>query len=301
MEIKLSPGVYVVAVSGGVDSMALLDLLARQRKPAPRLIVAHFDHGMRPDSRLDRELVQKAARQYGLAFVYGRAELGSGASEAAARQARYAFLDKIKTASGARAIVTAHHSDDLIETAIFNLLRGGGRLSLTSLYSDEIIRPLINFSKHELVAYAKSRGLDWRDDPTNQDLRYRRNYIRHKIVPRLGAARLTKFKSIIDAAYGLNQKVDKEVAKLLQALEENNELKKLSFIKLPHDVAREALAAWLRRAGIRQFDKKMLERLTVAAKTLRAGKNVDITANYQLAIGKQGLKIIQRGGWHARG
>ena len=106
MEITLPGGRYVVAVSGGVDSVVLLHMLAGQRakdkrqsrtnsalSPQPSaLIIAHFDHGIRLDSVEDRKLVQKQAKQYGLPFVYDRAELGAGASEATAREARYAFL-----------------------------------------------------------------------------------------------------------------------------------------------------------------------------------------------------------------
>ncbi|QQS18837.1 hypothetical protein IPL68_02130 [Candidatus Saccharibacteria bacterium] len=86
--------------------------------------MAHFDHGIRPDSVEDRKLVQKLAKQYGLPFVYDRAELGAGASEAVAREARYAFLSRVKEAVGADAIITAHHEDDVLETIIINWLRG---------------------------------------------------------------------------------------------------------------------------------------------------------------------------------
>src|SRR5665213_799396 len=131
MNVDLVPGKYVVAVSGGVDSISLLHIL--QAQPGVRLIVAHFDHGIREDSVEDRRLVQNVAREYRLPFVYDAGNLGVDTSEAAARQARYRFLRRVQQASGARAIVTAHHQDDLLETAILNLLRGTGRKGLTAL------------------------------------------------------------------------------------------------------------------------------------------------------------------------
>lgn len=298
MEIQLAPGTYVVAVSGGVDSMTLLDLLARKQKAARRnrtapfcFVVAHLDHGIRPNSHLDRRLVQSAAHRHKLAFVYDQVELGPAASEATARWARYEFLNAVKRASGATAIITAHHGDDLVETAILNLLRGSGRKGLTALYSDEIIRPLIEFSKRELVAYGKSRGLTWREDPTNRDVRYRRNYIRRRVVPRLGAAGLAEFKKTIQAVHRLNREIDGELAKLLQKLEIKGSLKRADFIKLPHAVALEIMAAWLRGKNVRQFSKKTLERLVVAAKTFGAGKQADVVAKRRLVVGRDKLSL----------
>ena len=115
----LQPGTYVVAVSGGVDSMVLLDLLAKQ--PDIKLIVAHYDHGIRSDSKLDRELVASSAKKYKIPFVYESGNLGPGTSENQARIARYNFLRKVQKESKADAIVTAHHQDDALETAILNI------------------------------------------------------------------------------------------------------------------------------------------------------------------------------------
>src|SRR3990172_5722177 len=132
VDIKL--GTYVVAVSGGVDSVVLLHLLVQKGQRAEgrgqskyNFIVAHFDHGIREDSKLDRELVQELAKKYNLPFVYNQGNLGPKASEATARDARYAFLNKVKDSVSAQAIITAHHQDDVLETAIINLLRGTNR------------------------------------------------------------------------------------------------------------------------------------------------------------------------------
>jgi tRNA(Ile)-lysidine synthetase-like protein len=105
--MHLSDGRYVVAVSGGVDSVALLDILRQQT--GLELIVAHFDHGIRKDSCQDRLLVEQLAKRYGLTFVYEEAKLGPRTSEETARRARYAFLNKVMREHQAVAIVTAHH------------------------------------------------------------------------------------------------------------------------------------------------------------------------------------------------
>src|SRR5690348_16932946 len=113
MDISIKPGKYIVAVSGGVDSMVLLNLLAKSK--GLDLIIAHFEHGIRSDSKEDLELVRAAAAHYGLPFVWEHGHLGPNASEAAAREARYTFLRRVRAEHAAKAIVTAHHQDDLLE------------------------------------------------------------------------------------------------------------------------------------------------------------------------------------------
>jgi tRNA(Ile)-lysidine synthase len=171
MRVELEkPGTYVIAVSGGVDSMALLDLLVESITEKQKLVVAHVDHGMRPDSAEDRKLVEKTAKALNLDFEYLEARLGPNASEETAREVRYKFLYHIKDKYKAEAIITAHHEDDLIETAIINLIRGTSRKGMSSLSSREgIIRPLLTYPKAELIKYAKSSKLVWREDSTNSD------------------------------------------------------------------------------------------------------------------------------------
>src|SRR5688572_18243464 len=174
MNFRLSPGKYVVAVSGGVDSMVLLDLL--RERPKLELIVAHFDHGIRKESARDRKLVQRIAKSYDLPFFYAEGNLGPKAGEALAREARYAFLRKIQEEQGAKAIITAHHQDDMLETAIMNLLRGTGRRGLSSLKSrKELVRPMLEWTKKGIREYAEERDLVWAEDVTNDDERYLRN------------------------------------------------------------------------------------------------------------------------------
>lgn len=165
---------YIVAVSGGVDSMVLLDMMVRTG--GHELIVAHFDHGIRSDSHLDMQLAKEAADRHGLQFETRREELGKAASEALARERRYAFLRSLAEKHSAT-IVTAHHLDDLVETVVINVTRGTGWRGLAALNS-EVVRPLLDVEKSELIAYARRHGIRWREDPTNTSPVYLRNRVR---------------------------------------------------------------------------------------------------------------------------
>jgi tRNA(Ile)-lysidine synthase len=293
MAKELPTGTYVVAVSGGVDSGVLLDMLASQ--PGLRLIVAHYDHGIREDSAEDREHVEALARNYKLPFIYEEGKLGKGASEDAARQARYEFLRRVKKEQGADKIVTAHHQDDLLETVIHNLTRGTGRLGLAPMRSSpDIVRPLIDTPKSELLAYAKEHKLKWREDSTNSDETYKRNYIRHKIVPRLSPAGREKLLKLAEKTGEHNQEIDKLIRVFLRATSSGQELHRHDFIMLDHALSREVMAAWLRANSIRDFDKTTIERLTHAAKTFSAGKRSDVNGKWQLKIKKDNLALVAR-------
>lgn len=346
MKIEIDPGVYVVAVSGGVDSMVLLDLLVQQVKseklkvkrnhknnfqlstfnfqlsPLAKLdmsreprdmshkkdsqlsrlksqdpslfifVVAHFDHGIRPDSNEDRHLVQETAKKYGLPFVFDHGNLGAGVSEATARDARYKFLRSVAKASGAKAIITAHHQDDLLETAIINMMRGTGRRGLSSLNdSGDIKRPLLNFTKAEIINYAKENKITWHEDPTNRDTSYLRNYVRHEIVPKLSQAQKKEMLGHIGKLGELNKNIDSILENLVG---KQPVLDRQWFISLEHKVALDVIAGWLREHSIKDFDSKRLELLVRAAKTYQSNKQIDIDKNHRLLVKKDILALFVR-------
>jgi tRNA(Ile)-lysidine synthase len=293
MRIQLRPGRYVIAVSGGVDSMTLLDLLATESADN-QMTVAHFDHGIRSDSESDRFFVQSLAEKYGLPFIYERANLGQTASEEVARKARYAFLERVRLQTGATAIITAHHQDDVLETAILNMIRGTGRKGLTSLSNRPgIMRPLLEYPKIDITAYALTHQLEWREDSTNQDLGYRRNYIRHKVMPRIDKVSRATMYAIIKQQRLLNMQIDAAIINQLHQQTSSGIINRKYFNKLPHDVSKEVLATWLREQGVRSFDAQTLERLVVGAKTVRPGKRLDVSGGRYILIDKDDLALAR--------
>lgn len=292
MNVLVEPGKYVVAVSGGVDSVVLLDVLSKL--PRLDLVVAHFDHGIRPVSAADALFVSNLAKKYRLPYKTARVELGPDASEAAARQARYDFLYLVQKQAGARAIITAHHQDDLLETAIFNIIRGTGRRGLTALKSTNAIRrPLLETPKSDILAYAAQQNLSWHEDTTNHDQRYSRNYIRHRLLVRFDANARQQLLTHIHHLQTVNDELDQLLAVLVPA---TNGLDRQWFSSLPHLVSREVMANWLRRNQLANFDKPTLERLTIQAKVRPVGKRLDVRKGYQLIISEKclALKLSER-------
>jgi len=260
-----------------------------------KLIVAHFDHGIRDDSKQDRLHVQQAAKHHGLPFIYDEAHLGPGTSEAEARKTRYAFLHGARKAAGAIAVITAHHQDDVLETAIINLLRGTNRRGLSALKSHpNLHRPLLHMPKNELIAYAQLHGVKWREDSTNQDTTHLRNYVRHRIVSRFSDLERIKFLAHLGVLGTLNRQIDEVLINELHQQPHTHALDRHWFIMLPHTVAREVLATWLRQRGVSNVDKKRLELLVSSAKTLHSGKRVDIDLKCYLQITADQLALKHR-------
>lgn len=168
---------YVVAVSGGVDSVVLLHALHRQF--GHNLVVAHVDHGIRPESGEDAAFVRDLAAHYDVPFEMTQLRLGSGASEELARDRRYGFLREVAEKCDGH-IVTAHHADDVVETIAINLLRGTGWRGLAVFGAHDIHRPMTVWFKHEIIEYAQKYKLQWREDATNASDVYLRNRVRRQ-------------------------------------------------------------------------------------------------------------------------
>jgi tRNA(Ile)-lysidine synthase len=189
------PGTVVVAVSGGPDSVALLDLLQQLAPEAGlTLVVAHADHGIHPESAVVATAVRRLAERMALPCEVGELALGAGATETAARRARYAWLRAVREQRGARYVATAHHRDDQIETILSRLLRGSAPAGLAGMAARArggLVRPLLPFTKAELAAHVAARELPSHDDPAHRDPKHLRNWVRRTLVPliteRLGA------------------------------------------------------------------------------------------------------------------
>ncbi len=182
----LGAGSWLLAVSGGMDSMVLLDAAA-ETLDHDGLTVATFDHGTGRAASVAAELVADRALDLGLGCVRGTADVAGG-SEAEWRAARWTFLRDVASRVGAR-IVTAHTLDDQIETVFMRALRGAGPRGLAGLYAvSPVARPLLETTRDEIAQYAAGDGTPYVTDPSNSDRRHLRNRVRLDLLPAIEAA-----------------------------------------------------------------------------------------------------------------
>ncbi|MBF0296519.1 MAG: tRNA lysidine(34) synthetase TilS [Magnetococcales bacterium] len=185
----------VAAVSGGGDSVALAGLLLQSGLVAPEnLILAHFDHNLRPDSGSDRQFTEQLATAWGLPCItatWNDRPVG-GNLHAQARAARYGFLIATARKTGATVVATGHQMDDRAETFLDRLLRGSGTTGLAAMPPTRplapgitLVRPLLAFRHQELQAWLMGEKIPWREDPGNANLCFLRSRIRHQLLPEL--------------------------------------------------------------------------------------------------------------------
>jgi len=181
-----------VGFSGGLDSHVLLHLLASIRKDTPPLQAIHIHHGLQPQADDWTYHVQLVCDQLAIPLKVITVDIDTGTGmgvEAAARAARYeAFAEAMKAGEG---LLTAHHRDDQAETLLLQLFRGAGPAGLAAMPRWAPFaqgwhgRPLLPISREGLERYASRHELEWIDDPSNEDVRFRRNFIRHRLMPLL--------------------------------------------------------------------------------------------------------------------
>lgn len=270
---------YVVAVSGGVDSVVLLHKMANDH-PVSDLVVAHFDHGIRDESADDAAFVAELAGQNGVLFETKRENLGKNASEERARNRRYAFLRDVAKKHKAT-IVTAHHADDVVETIAINLTRGTGWRGLAVMDSRDIDRPLLGQTKKELIEYAKTHNLEWREDVTNQDTKYLRNDLRQRLA-KLDTDSHRLLRLYRDRQGFLRSMVDNEIDRLVGA----SPYSRYMFIAVSNVTAQELLRGVFVKEGVTVPTRPQLQRALHAIKVLHAGKRHNVATGISLHFTK---------------
>lgn len=231
-------GRLIAAVSGGSDSMALLEILNDLRDTIPfELSVAHFEHGIRPEAVLERELVERRAESLGLPVMIGSANVPYEARkrrmgiEETGRILRYDFLERCALSWKACAVALGHTKDDQVETILHNLLRGSGLRGLCGMPERRglFIRPLLGCSRAELREFLRKRGVRWATDSSNIDISFTRNRIRRVLIPLLRKRFNPAIEdSLIRLASNLAESRDaleKSIKKILPEITEDEEVR----------------------------------------------------------------------------
>lgn len=287
---------YLLAISGGLDSTALAHLLHRS---GISFCMAHCNFNLRgEESDGDEHFVRVLASQLGLQVhvksfdtqTYG-SEKGVS-TQMAARELRYQWFSELLQQEDYKGLIVAHHADDQIETVLLNLLRGTGIEGLYGMSEnrEKIIRPLLPFSRSSLEEFAANEGITWREDSSNATIDYKRNYIRHQVVPQLkgfdpGALSLLQhsFDRVKDTGKAFFYLHDLWAALHVRHEEGFQYLELAALEKAPGK--KSLLFYWLRPYG---FSFQQLDDVLAALERKEAGK-VFQTAEYALNLDREHL------------
>lgn len=197
-------------------------------------------------------------------------------------------------------MVLAHHRDDVVETAVINIIRGTGRKGLSSLKSTpDKIRPLLHLTKSQVLQYASNNKLDWVEDETNSDPKYLRNKIRIALTKSDELER-EKFATSLQKINEKNDLLESEIANLLQyKCRGKAVLSRSWFVLLPHSIATEVVHAILSRIKVQNIDSDKVERLTIAIKVAQPGSRHDIDRSSEMIITKRSARFVDRQSLHA--
>lgn len=263
---------YLIGVSGGRDSVALLHLLlARGYR---KLVVCHLDHRLRGRaSTADARFVERLAKAHALAFESKRIDVRRLAGETrqsletAGRAARLEFFAGVARRRRCRVVFLGHHADDLVETFLINLFRGSGtrgQRSIQGVTTREvdgtdltIVRPLLAQTRAELAAYVEQHRLRFREDASNQSLDSLRNRVRHRVIPLLGKEFERDIRGTVRRAAVIAADDDVFLTGLLPAPAERLAVKQLR--KMPAALQRRAIARWLSDARVAGVGFEVIE------------------------------------------
>ncbi|HNZ50419.1 MAG TPA: tRNA lysidine(34) synthetase TilS [Bacilli bacterium] len=246
----------VVAVSTGLDSMVLLSsLLSWRQKEHFKIIVAHFNHHERAQSKEEQEFIEQFCQQQKITCFIGHLKLRDrGNFQALARKRRYAFFKQVCESTKADYLLLAHHADDNVETIMMRLLRGSNLLGYAGMeavlpfHNSTLLRPFLEITKQALVDYAKQTAIKFFEDTSNQEDYYTRNRLRHHLLPMLQAEQpqyVEKFKAFSDTLKGAQAVISDQVKRFVReqctVIENETSFSKTAFLSLSKYLQTEVL------------------------------------------------------------
>ena len=275
---------YVLAISGGVDSVVLLDVMSRTEKD---IVVAHFDHGIRQDSAADARFVEALAAKYRAQYIGQREELGTDASEEQARERRYAFLNDIAADFGGT-VATAHHQDDIVETVALNLRRGARWRGLAGMSDSRILRPLSSWTKQQVYEYAAKHRLEWCEDETNSSEKYTRNTLRRLLQQKTSPEVRFEVYELWRQQRKLRRTIEAELKRF-----DKQVLGRYFLTQIEENVAIELLYYYILRQFSASLLNSQLEQTLIAVKTGRPGTMWQLGSNVVMKLTAKSV-IIDR-------
>ncbi len=289
----LAPGDTVLAaVSGGADSVALLvGLLDLREELEIAVVAAHLDHGLRGvESTADRAFVEALARRLGVPCFVEAATVPPGNVEAEARRVRYAFLERAAGALGATKIATGHTRDDQAETVLLRIVRGAGPRGLGGIRPrrGRIIRPLLRCDRIQVRGFLVERGLEWRRDLSNFDMRLERARVRHGFLPALSRELNPRLAATLAGLADLMREEDALLDRLAAAGARHAVLAIPMLEALERPLARRAVRIWWRRHGSgRRLARDHVEAIVALALRPAGGGQIAVPGGSVVRSGRE--------------
>ncbi|HVF30920.1 MAG TPA: tRNA lysidine(34) synthetase TilS [Pyrinomonadaceae bacterium] len=304
LELPFDDASIVVAVSGGADSMSLVtalhDLTVR-KKLRLRILVAHFNHGLRgAESDADEEFVRNYAEQFGFEFRSGSGKITRrGNLEQNARDSRYKFLSELAVRENANQVLTAHTLNDQAETLLINLIRGSGPEGLAGMkqmrqLNNEVLlaRPLLGWARREETeSFCRDFSIEYRSDTMNDDLAFTRVRVRKSIIPALAEINPRIVETLARTADLIGNKSNHDASKVRQSPSaEALELKSLRLLAKPDLYS--ALRSWIRerRGNLRSIQLKHIDAIERLIHSRKSGNTVEIPGHG--AVVKRGGMLV---------
>ena len=299
----------IVAFSGGADSTALALILRCLGVP---LVLAHLDHGLRPESADEAASARRFAERLGVSCVVRRVDVGALADaeglglEDAGRRARYAFFEEVRRVEKADWIATGHHLDDLSEDVLLRLVRGAGWPGLGGMKAVDpvrrIMRPLLGTPRAALEAFLRSLGVDWIEDASNRSDAFRRNRLRNLPLLRAENPSLSRsVRTLWELAREDERYWDAELIPVFAQLRREDEgllLPRAAFVGLPRAARLRVYAGLFSRFGRGQAQAETLFRLDEAAVASRSRKVFQFPGAVCIETNGEGLKVGDRTHWN---
>lgn len=299
----------LVAVSGGADSTALLNALARWKKSAS-LFVAHLNHQLRgAESDADETFVREISRQFNVPVFTARENVAACAEhekknlEATARRLRYDFLQRTAAECQARVIVTAHTRDDQVETLLMRLLRGTSAAGLHGIHAEielqpglRLVRPMLTITRAEVLDHCARYQLQFRHDSSNESTDFTRNRIRHELLPLLETFNPDFGTTLLRTAAQLHEDDDylqTEAARWVDELAEAQTFNFKPLLSLPAALRRRVLRLWLARArgDLRRINAAHLTAMDDLMLRGEGGSYVELPGGWRVVRARQQLKL----------
>lgn len=302
------PGVTLVAgLSGGADSVSLIDALLRvTKRTTVRVVAAHLDHRMRPTSPQDAAFCEalclrlKVPLRRGIALQTGKRSSRSGGPEEIARLQRYAFLRRVAREEGAAAVALGHTLSDQAETVLMRLVRGAGAEGLSAMqpWDGELFRPLLSVERCDIDAYVQARKLAHVEDESNRDTRFVRNRIRHVLLPLLEKEFNPRIVETLGRTATLLREESRALREIALGILERARVPAASGFALdgaelraaPRGVRRAAIREGLRRfGGLRRVSAIHIERIDALVEANRGGARLPIPGGRLAQISRNTL------------